>query len=197
MSGSSLDGYRWSMMNDRVATRGLTPLPTATNRQVHVDRRGEIPAMPPARPRSALFTTVEAAEFLRYRTASGIRTAVVRGLLVPFGSGPRGTHLFTEHELMRFVRSARHADPRLETRGDKDDVDAPATKEDSAPRRVPSERQQVKRRPMLPRLAAAGVSFRSSTGTGGAVCDDLHTLAGGHQTRERFGAADRMRRDPP
>src|SRR5690242_9251269 len=56
--------------------------PAASRRRRHVDLRGEIPATPPARARPALLTTAEAAEFLRYRTASGIRTAVARGLLV-------------------------------------------------------------------------------------------------------------------
>jgi hypothetical protein len=65
-------------------------------------------------------TTTEAAEFLRYRTASGIRTAVSRGRLVPFvpfGAGPRGTYLFTEDELVRFVRGARYAAPALKRVG--------------------------------------------------------------------------------
>ena len=42
-----------------------------------------------------LLTTQEAAHYLRFRSSSGIRTAVARGELRPLGSGPKGCHLFT------------------------------------------------------------------------------------------------------
>ena len=52
-----------------------------------------------------LLTTVEAAAYLRFRTASGIRSAVMRGELVPVGAGPKGSHMFTVDELQRFVQA--------------------------------------------------------------------------------------------
>lgn len=46
--------------------------------------------------------------------------------------------------------------------------------------------------------AATRPCFRSSSGAGAAVaCGDLRTMAAGHQTTERLGAAARVRRDPP
>jgi hypothetical protein len=66
---------------------------------------------------SPYLTTAEAAAFLRYRGASGIRTAMKRGEIRPAGRGPRGTHMFTTEELTRFVRdrarfTRSRADPR-------------------------------------------------------------------------------------
>jgi hypothetical protein len=60
----------------------------------------------------------------------------------------------------------------------------------------------VMRRSILTRLArteaATYLCFRSSAGAGAAVaCGDLRTMAAGHQPSESFGAAARMRRDPP
>src|SRR5215468_9139855 len=49
-------------------------------------------------------TTAEAAWYLRYRTAAGVRTAVMRGELVPDGVGPRGTLLFRKETLDCFVQ---------------------------------------------------------------------------------------------
>ena len=58
-----------------------------------------------------ILTTAEAATYLRYRSASGIRTVVMRGELIPCGAGPKACHLFTIAELDRFVaaRGARYA----------------------------------------------------------------------------------------
>jgi hypothetical protein len=66
---------------------------------------------------SPLLTTAEAASYLRFRTASGIRTIVARGELIPLGAGPKGSHLFTREELDRFAvaRAARYARPCLGT----------------------------------------------------------------------------------
>src|SRR5262249_15444897 len=125
-------------------------------------------------------------EFLRYRSASGIRTAVARGLLVPFGAGPRGTHLFTEEELVRFVRGARYAAPCLETRGDKDDVDAPARAEDSLPRRVSSERQQ------LPRTRRRNRPAHRQEESGGEALR-RGERPGGRADADRAGRGDRRR----
>ncbi len=60
-----------------------------------------------AEERSPYLTTAEAAEYLRYRTTSGIRMAVSRGLLRPAGTGPRGVYLFTREELDWFVARRR------------------------------------------------------------------------------------------
>ena len=74
------------------------------------------PAHPP------LLTTRDAAAYLRFRSTSGIRTAVMRGELVPCGGGPKACHMFTVAELDRFVtaRGARYAErlarDRLPTR---------------------------------------------------------------------------------
>jgi len=52
---------------------------------------------------SPYLTSREAAGYLRFRNASGIRTLVMRGELVPDGAGPRGTHLFLRGTLDRFI----------------------------------------------------------------------------------------------
>jgi hypothetical protein len=54
---------------------------------------------------AALMTTAEAAAYLRFQTASAIRSAVMRGELRPVGAGPKGSHLFTMEELHRFVEA--------------------------------------------------------------------------------------------
>ena len=63
------------------------------------------PAYPP------LLTTRDAAAYLRFKSTSGIRTAVMRGELRPCGAGPKACHMFTVAELDRFVsgRAARYA----------------------------------------------------------------------------------------
>jgi hypothetical protein len=53
------------------------------------------------------FTTAEAAIYVRFRTASGVRQAVACGELVPVGAGPRGSHLFTRAQLDEFVARRR------------------------------------------------------------------------------------------
>ena len=62
-------------------------------------------------PHAPLLTTVDAAAYLRFRSTSGIRTAVSRGELKPCGAGPKCCHMFTVAELDRFVasRGARYA----------------------------------------------------------------------------------------
>jgi len=74
-------------------------------------------------PYEPLLTTWEAAHYLRFRSASGIRTVVSRGELRPCGAGPKGCHLFTIAELDRFVsgRAARYARRSLGTPGDRKD----------------------------------------------------------------------------
>ena len=52
---------------------------------------------------SPYLTAAEAARYLRYRSASGVRSAVSRGELRPAGAGPRNTLLFTIAELDRFI----------------------------------------------------------------------------------------------
>src|SRR5215813_4972706 len=59
-------------------------------------------------PPDGYLTTIEAAAFLRFRSPSGIRTAVMRRELQPAGVGPRGSLLFKREDLDRFIR-ARHA----------------------------------------------------------------------------------------
>src|ERR1043166_1748432 len=68
-----------------------------------------------------LLTTAEAAAYLRFRSSSGIRTAVMRGELHPVGAGAKRSHLFTVAELDRFVsaRAARYPRGRLGTPGDR------------------------------------------------------------------------------
>lgn len=65
--------------------------------------------LPPPYP--PLLTTRDAADYLRFRSTSGIRTAVMRGELKPCGAGPKACHMFTVAELDRFVaaRRARYA----------------------------------------------------------------------------------------
>jgi len=65
--------------------------------------RGEHPILGAPPLSSPYLTTVEASAYLRFKTASAIRTAVMRGELRPCGGGPRGTHLFSVEELDRFV----------------------------------------------------------------------------------------------
>ena len=74
-------------------------------------------------PLPRLLTTAEAASYLRFRTTSGVRTAVHRGELHPVGAGPKCCHLFTLAELDRFVsaRATRYARRRLGTPGDRMD----------------------------------------------------------------------------
>ena len=60
------------------------------------------------------YTTAEAAEYLRYRSSSGVRSAVARGALTPAGKWPRNVLLFTREELDAFVaRRARCARRRM------------------------------------------------------------------------------------
>src|SRR5690348_11781206 len=54
----------------------------------------------------ALLTTEQVAELLGYRSGSGVRNAIVRGELVPFGRGPRG-HVFDRDSIRRFVEGRR------------------------------------------------------------------------------------------
>ena len=61
-------------------------------------------------------TSAEAASYLRYHGASGIRAAVRRGELVPDGAGPRDTHLFTRETLDSFVRKRAQSLGRLVSR---------------------------------------------------------------------------------
>ena len=57
---------------------------------------------------SPYLTTAEAARYLRFKSNSGIRSAVHRGELVPAGAGPHGTHLFRRTDLDAFIaRRAR------------------------------------------------------------------------------------------
>src|ERR1044071_7828659 len=82
---------------------------------------GAIPATSPRPSLPTLLTTAEAAAYLRFRSSSGIRTAVLRGELRPVGAGAKRSHLFTVAELDRFVsaRATRYARGRLGTPGDR------------------------------------------------------------------------------
>jgi len=62
---------------------------------------------------SGSLTTAQAAKHLGFTSASAIRTAGSRQELRPAGRGGRGSHLFTVHELDRFVRAraARYCGP--------------------------------------------------------------------------------------
>src|SRR5262249_22042074 len=77
----------------------------------------------PGEPLPRLLTTAEAASYLRFRSTSGIRTAVYRGELHPVGAGPKCCHMFTIAELDRFVsaRGARYAHRHLAAHGDRRD----------------------------------------------------------------------------
>ena len=68
-----------------------------------------------------LLSTRDAAAYLRFKSTSGIRTAVMRGELRPCGAGPKACHMFTVAELDRFVsaRRERYALRTLETPRDR------------------------------------------------------------------------------
>src|SRR5689334_5436655 len=90
---------------------------------------------------SPFLTTDEAARFLRYRSASGIRNAVARGDLRPAGMGARGTHLFTVDELVRFA--ADRGGVRTVIRGEEPKTNAPARNVDALSRRLPGGRERL------------------------------------------------------
>src|SRR5580700_2445592 len=77
---------------------------------------------------AAYLNSAEAAAYLRYRDASGIRAAVRRRELIPDGAGPHGTHLFMKETLDSFVRTRAQSLGRLVSRpsseGQTDDRDA-------------------------------------------------------------------------
>ncbi len=75
--------------------------------------------MTTSHPHQPLLTTADAAAYLRFRSTSGIRTAVSRGELKPCGAGPKCCHMFTVVELDRFVaaRGARYARRNLASSG--------------------------------------------------------------------------------
>src|SRR5688500_5792851 len=62
-----------------------------------------------AAPASPYFTSAEAAAYVRFRSVSGLRTAVMRGELSPDGVGPRSVLLFRRETLDQWIaaRSAR------------------------------------------------------------------------------------------
>jgi hypothetical protein len=51
---------------------------------------------------SPYLATKEAAVYLRFESASAIRTLVMRGELAPAGAGPRGTHMFVHCSSTRY-----------------------------------------------------------------------------------------------
>jgi hypothetical protein len=65
---------------------------------------------------TAYVDAIQAAAFLRFRSPSGVRNAVMRGELTPVGRGSRQCLLFTMEELERFVRdrARKYGRPRLE-----------------------------------------------------------------------------------
>src|SRR5688500_8754624 len=71
-----------------------------------------------------LFTTAEAAEHLRFKSPSGIRAAVARRQLIPFGRGAKPSRLLTLDERHRFVtaRATRYREGDHEVRGERGDV---------------------------------------------------------------------------
>ncbi|MFH1689730.1 MAG: helix-turn-helix domain-containing protein [Candidatus Eisenbacteria bacterium] len=54
--------------------------------------------------KSCYLSCDEAAAYLRYNSTSGVRQTVRRGELHPIGRGARGTLMFTQAELDRFMR---------------------------------------------------------------------------------------------
>ena len=91
-----------------------------------------------------LLNTAEAAAYLRFGSASGIRTLVARGELIPAGAGARCVHLFTVAELDRFIaaRAARYARRHLGMPGDrKGPHHGEPRNEDALSRRVPDRGQ--------------------------------------------------------
>ena len=103
------------------------------------------PAVPGLATREPLLTTWEAARYLRYRSSSGIRTAVARGELRPHGAGPKGCHLFTLAELERFVaaRAARYVRRRHGAHGDRKDASHEERHADPVSGGAPYRRQHV------------------------------------------------------
>ncbi len=86
---------------------------------------------------SPYLTTAEAADYLRYRSTSGVRSAVQRGELKPCGVGPKNTLLFTRQELDRFVsaRMRRYRSPDHEMPGEqKGRLDEKIRKTNQVPR---------------------------------------------------------------
>src|SRR5215831_14531515 len=96
--------------------------------------------------RPVYLTTAEAAAYLRFGSASSIRTLVRRDELTPAGAGPRGTLLFRIEELDRFVEFrgrlrvlyVRHATP-----GRKGVCDANERNQDEVSGRAEDRRQDV------------------------------------------------------
>jgi DNA-directed RNA polymerase specialized sigma24 family protein len=113
---------------------------------------------------SPYLTTEEAARYLKYGSASAIRSLVARGELAPTGAGPRGTLMFVTQELDRFVESrgrrrvlsVRHAAP-----GEKGVSDAQQRRTDEVPGRAANQRQN------LPRADQAAGSAHGQTNGGG------------------------------
>ena len=96
---------------------------------------------------SPFLDTREAAAYLKYRSASGIRNAVARGWLTPSGIGPRRTLLFTREELHRFAaaRATRYPRPRNGMPGESEVPDETIGQCDEVSRRASSGREAVPR----------------------------------------------------
>jgi hypothetical protein len=76
---------------------------------------------PPAEyPPGAWLRLVEAAAYVRM-TASGLRTAVHRGEIIPDGRGPRSTHMFRARTLDAFLARGTewYTEPFHATAGDR------------------------------------------------------------------------------
>ena len=85
-------------------------------------------------------TSAEAAEYLRYRSASGIREAVRRMELIPDGAGPRGTHLFARETLDLFARGRAESKGRLVCR----EVPLKGTNENDTQRHREASEEQIR-----------------------------------------------------
>ena len=78
------------------APRPMSRAPDGSYDPVCAARCGAlVKAVDQADPLARLLTTAEAASYLRFRSTSGIRTAVYRGELRPIGAEPKCCHMFT------------------------------------------------------------------------------------------------------
>jgi len=104
----------------------------------------------------AYLDAVQAAAFLRFRSASGVRNAVMRGELVPVGRGSRRCLLFTMEELQRFVRARGE---RYAGRGDGARNEEGAVTAAGQPGPAP-DAGALRRKTRRPRRSEAPPSFR-------------------------------------
>jgi DNA-directed RNA polymerase specialized sigma24 family protein len=137
---------------------------------------------------SPYLTTEEAARYLKYGSASAIRSLVARGELAPTGAGPRGTLMFVTQELDRFVESrgrrrvlsVRHAAP-----GEKGVSDADHGRTDEVSGRAANQRQN------LPGADQAARSTHGQTNGGGQAHQGQERQRRRSETRKTHGRETR------